>query len=314
MKILVVDDTRTERMIMTSYLEKLGHEVIVCTDGKAAIDAYKEHSLDLILMDVIMPVMDGYESAKTIRSLDNDWIPIIFLSARVSPDDISAGIDAGGDDYLTKPVDIVVLEAKMKAMQRIAKMRHKLLKTSDELEKTNNELQQLVNVDGLTGIANRRYMDQFLRIEFSRSIRHQHTLSYILTDIDQFKLFNDHYGHLEGDDCLKKIAKALASVCKRSSDLVARYGGEEFAIVLPSTPLDDAVNIAERLRKAVEDLAISHKDSSVSGVCTLSLGVASIMPQQGDQLSTLMSAADGALYQAKESGRNQVVASTRSAS
>ncbi len=314
MKILVVDDTKTERMIMTSYLEKLGHVVIVCTDGKAAIEAYKKHSPDLILMDVIMPIMDGYESAKTIRSLDNDWIPIIFLSARISPDDIASGIDAGGDDYLTKPVDIVVLDAKMKAMQRIAKMRHKLLKTSAELEKTNKELQQLVNVDGLTGIANRRYMDQFLRVEFSRSIRYQQPLSYILSDIDFFKPYNDHYGHLEGDDCLKKVARAMAKTCKRSSDLVARYGGEEFAIVLPDTPADEAEKIAEKIRTAVEALAIQHQTSAVSEVCTLSLGVVTYQPKQGDKVDAMIEQADEALYQAKASGRNRVVMSRSSTS
>jgi len=311
MKILVVDDTKTERLIMTSYLEKLGHEVVTGEDGQDAVEIYKNISPDLILMDVIMPVMDGYESAQRIRNLDNDWIPIIFLSARVSPDDIAAGIDAGGDDYLTKPVDMVVLDAKMKAMQRIAKMRHKLLKMSVELEKTNNELQKLVNVDGLTGIANRRYMDQFLRVEFSRSIRYQQPISYILSDIDHFKTYNDHYGHLSGDDCLKIIAKALAAVCKRSTDLVARYGGEEFAIILPNTPIDEAKRIAEKLRKAVEALAIPHQASAVSDVCTLSLGVVTYQAQKGDQVDTLISMADDALYQAKESGRNRVVVSAK---
>lgn len=306
MKILVIDDTKTERMIMTAYLERLGHEVITGADGKQALDLYQSESPDLILMDVIMPVMDGYQSAQQIRQLDDDWVPIIFLSAKISPDDISAGIDAGGDDYLTKPVDMVVLNAKVKAMQRIAAMRHRLIKVSDELAATNNKLQKLVNIDGLTGIANRRYMDRFLQIEYSRAIRNQQPLSLVLGDIDYFKQFNDRYGHLDGDDCLKKVAAVLSSECKQDTDLVARYGGEEFAVILPNTDVERAKQLAENLRQAVADLCISHEKSAVADICTMSLGVASCVPQKGSTAEALLQQADEALYRSKEAGRNRV--------
>ena len=305
MKILLVDDTKTEQLIMTAYLNKLGHEVITGENGQQAVELYKSEQPDLVIMDVIMPVMDGHDAAKEIRSYSDDWVPIIFLSARVEPDDIAQGIEAGGDDYLTKPVDHTVLEAKMKAMQRIAEMRHRLIKVSTELEKANDELKQLANADGLTGLSNRRYMDKFLRVEISRGIRYEQPISIILADVDHFKPFNDNYGHLEGDDCLKKIANALENVCKRQTDLVARYGGEEFAIILPDTKAENAEIMAERLRKAVEDLKIPHAYSSTGAVCTMSLGVFTVVPQKGDKGEAMLAKADAALYQAKQGGRNQ---------
>ena len=307
MKILLVDDTRTDRLIMMAYLNKLGHEVVCGEDGQQAIRLYKSERPDLVIMDVIMPVMDGHQAATRIRENDDTWIPIIFLSARVDPEDIARGIDAGGDDYLTKPVDHTVLAAKMKAMQRISAMRHRLLEVSAELEKANDELRQLAHVDGLTGLSNRRYLDQFLRMEISRSRRYQQPLAVILADVDYFKRFNDHYGHLHGDDCLKKIARAQTAVCQRSTDLVARYGGEEFAIILPDTDVHSAEIMAERLRSSVQALAIQHEYSDVAKVCTLSLGVASGIPGSDSQAENLLQQADAALYQAKQTGRNRFV-------
>ena len=305
MKILLVDDTKTDRLIMTAYLNKLGHEVITGENGQQAIELYQSEQPDLIIMDVIMPLMDGHEAAARIRGNGEEWIPIIFLSARVDPEDIVKGIDAGGDDYLTKPVDHTVLAAKMKAMQRISAMRHRLIKVSNELEKANHELVHLAHADGLTGLSNRRYMDKFLRVEISRSVRYQQPLTVILADVDHFKAFNDHYGHLEGDDCLKKLAHVLDQTCKRTTDLVARYGGEEFAIILPDTAVENAEMMAERLRKAVQDLNISHAASVTADVCTLSLGVHTCVPEKGASREQLLQKADAALYQSKQQGRNQ---------
>lgn len=306
MKILLVDDTKTDRMIMTAYLEKLGHEVIIGENGEQAVALYSSESPDLVLLDVIMPVMDGYEAAQEMRRSHVEWVPIIFLSARVSADDVATGIDAGGDDYLTKPVEHDVLKAKMKAMQRIARMRQRLIKVSSDLETANKELKQLVNVDGLTGIANRRFMDQHLSTEYSRSMRYSHTICFVLADVDFFKLYNDHFGHLEGDDCLKKIGQLLNESCQRSTDLAARYGGEEFALVLPDTPLDAAEKIAENCRAAVEALQIPHPQSEV-GVCTLSMGVACSLPGSGDTIENMLQRADEALYRAKAEGRNRII-------
>lgn len=305
MKILLVDDTKTERLILSAYLEKLGHTIICAENGHQAIELFKSKSPDLVLMDVIMPEMDGHEAARRLRENESDWVPIIFLSGRVAAEDIVAGIEAGGDDYLTKPVDFTVLGAKMTAMQRIAKMRRKLLDVSSELESANAELKKLVNIDGLTGLANRRYLDQYLHVEIGRSMRNKHELAVILCDVDFFKKYNDTYGHLKGDDCLKKVAQAMASACRRPTDLVARYGGEEFLAILPNTSAENAVLLADNMRQAVEALNEKHSSSDL-GKVTISLGVYSVVPENKEDSSKLIKKADEALYEAKETGRNRV--------
>ena len=306
MKILLVDDTKTDQLIMRAYLEELNHTVVVGNNGREAVDLFQTDRPDLILMDVIMPEMDGLQAATAIRKDTSDWIPMIFLSGRVSPEDINEGINAGGDDYLTKPVDRKILVAKLKAMERIAAMRQKLLKVSKELGLANDELKLLVNVDGLTGIANRRNLDRTLKMDIARSIRYKQFLTVILADIDHFKAYNDHYGHLQGDDCLKKIATAMSSASKRGTDLVARYGGEEFAVLLPDTDADIGMMMAEKLRAAVENLHISHEKSSVSQYCTVSIGVFTKRAEKTDTPESLLKMADSGLYQSKETGRNRI--------
>jgi len=305
MKILLVDDTKTDQLIMRAYLEELGHEVILGNNGVEAVESYSTNKPDLILMDVIMPEMDGLQAAAEIRKDTTDWIPIIFLSARVNPEDITIGIEAGGDDYLTKPVNQKVLVAKLKAMQRIAQMRQKLLKVSSALEIANKELKMLVNVDGLTGLSNRRNLDRVLKQDMARSMRYKQPLTVMLADVDHFKAFNDHYGHLAGDDCLKKIASALSGVCKRGTDLVARYGGEEFAIILPDTKVENAMMVAEKLRVAVENQNIPHEYSSTSSYCSVSIGVYTKIVEKSDTAESLLHKADEGLYQSKETGRNK---------
>lgn len=305
MKILLVDDTKTDRLVLTAYLEKLSHEVVHAENGHEAIDLFKSEKPDLVLMDVIMPEMDGHEAARAIRKDERVWAPIIFLSGRIATDDIVAGIEAGGDDYLTKPVDYRILEAKMTAMQRIAEMRHRLLDVSTELESANAELKKLVNIDGLTGLANRRYLDNYLGVEIARAMRNGQQLAVVLCDVDFFKKYNDSFGHLKGDDCLKEVAKAMETACKRTTDLVARYGGEEFAVILPDTSQDNAAMVAEGMRLAVEGLAMEHPESDLKKV-TVSSGVFSCVPEDKAQAELMLQKADEALYVAKQSGRNQV--------
>jgi diguanylate cyclase (GGDEF)-like protein len=307
MNILLVDDTRTEQHIMTVRLNEMGHEVICCSNGQEAIELYEQYDFDLVLMDVIMPVMDGYETAQHIREQDDDWVPIIFLSGRTSPDDIAAGIGAGGDDYLTKPVDETILAAKMSAMQRIAAMRHQLISVSHELEKANDELQKLANADGLTGLANRRIIDEYLEKETARSFRSENPIAVIMIDLDNFKLYNDNYGHIAGDSCLKKVSKVLKNTVRRPEDLVGRYGGEEFCVILPNTDLNGATFVAERIRSEVENLNIPHTRNTPSSIVTLSLGVASSIPGKKAKSSLLLGDADKALYKAKTEGKNQVM-------
>lgn len=306
MNILLVDDTRTEQHIMTVRLNEMGHDVICCSNGQEAVELYNQYDFDLVLMDAIMPVMDGYEAARQIRKQEDDWVPIIFLSGRTNPDDIAAGIEAGGDDYLTKPVDETILAAKMAAMKRIAAMRHRLIAVSHELEKANSELQKLANADGLTGLANRRIIDEYLEKETARSIRSEHPIAVIMIDIDNFKLYNDNYGHIAGDSCLKKVSKVLKNTVRRPEDLVGRYGGEEFCVILPNTDMNGAAFVAERIRAEVEGLKIPHARSSSGSVVTLSIGIASRVPGSKSTATQLLSDADKALYQAKSDGKNQV--------
>jgi len=306
MNILLVDDTRIEQHIMTVRLNDMGHDVICCSNGKEAIDLYNEYDFDLVIMDVIMPVMDGYEAAQEIRKQEDDWVPIIFLSGRTDPDDIAAGIEAGGDDYLTKPVDETILAAKMSAMKRIAAMRHRLISVSNDLENANNELQKLANADGLTGLANRRIIDEYLDKETSRSIRSEQPIAVIMIDIDNFKLYNDNYGHIAGDSCLKKVSKVLKNSVRRPEDLAGRYGGEEFCVILPNTDMNGASFVAERIRGDVEGLNIPHAKSTIGSVVTLSVGISNRVPGSKSTPTQLLSDADKALYKAKSAGKNQV--------
>ncbi|MCW8854115.1 MAG: diguanylate cyclase [Gammaproteobacteria bacterium] len=306
MNILLIDDTKTDQLIMKTYLSKMGHDVTLGENGLQAVELYKDIQPDLLIMDVIMPEMDGYEAAQKIRQINDEWIPIIFLSTRMDPEDIIRGIDSGGDDYLIKPINNRVLEAKMKAMQRISEMRHQLIEASAKLQAVNTELKQLVNVDGLTGLSNRRYLDELLDREIARAMRHHQPLTVILCDIDHFKAFNDHYGHLHGDDCLKQVGVVLKNICKRPTDLAARYGGEEFAVVLSDCGQKNAMRMAEILRQTVENQSITHEYSSTAQVVTMSLGVCTQVPVQGDTAEHLLKKADEALYRAKHAGRNQV--------
>lgn len=306
MKILVVDDSKTDRFLLESYLVEMGHEVVLGEDGGEAVELYKQGGFDLILLDEVMPVKQGNEVAKEIRELETeDWVPIIFLSGRARPEDIAFGIEAGGDDYLTKPFDDVILKAKLIAMERIARMRNKLFDLTKKLAEANKSLNLLAETDGLTGLANRRTLDVKVDSEIARSVRSQNPMSVIMCDIDDFKKFNDYYGHVEGDECLRKVAKAMSSQAKRATDIVGRYGGEEFTVVLPDTSLVYARWIAEKIRYAVEQLKIPHEFSN-SRLVTLSMGVYSGIPHPDFSATDILKKADSALYLAKLSGKNQV--------
>ncbi|UZE97021.1 diguanylate cyclase domain-containing protein [Alkalimarinus alittae] len=307
MKVLLVDDSPVDRVISEAFLLELGHEVILGENGQQALELYREHNPDIILMDEVMPVMRGHEAAKAIREHEDNWVPIIFLSARFTAEDISAGIDAGGDDYLAKPLDQQVLAAKMKAMERISNMRQRLIEVSDELEAANVELKRLADVDGLTGLANRRYMDRFLKHEVARCSRNNEPLSVVMCDIDEFKSYNDFYGHLKGDDCIRVIANVLISSLKRATDLAARFGGEEFALILPNTTEKDAKVLAEKIRAKVKSQNIMHEKSSVVSHVTLSMGVYNEVPTSMLRGDDYLNLADKALYHAKQTGRNKAV-------
>jgi len=306
MKILVVDDSPTIRAGLRKQLIKMGHEIVEAENGERALQIWELSRPDLVLIDVMMPVMDGYETARRMRSGNqDDWMPIIFLSSMEADQDLDRAIEAGGDDYLVKPVSPVVLNAKIRAMHRLEVMRKRLMEVSRELAASNRQLEMLSRQDGLTGIANRRYFDAYIATELRRAARSKEALSLILIDVDYFKLFNDSYGHQGGDECLKRIAGAMQSVCHRATDLPARYGGEEFVLVLPSTPLDGARKVSASLAAAISQLAIPHAQSKVAAVVTISQGIASMVPTPETGPEHFIEHADLALYRAKEQGRNR---------
>lgn len=308
MKVLLAEDSRTNQILISAYIEEAGHQIVIAENGQQAIDLFLEIQPDLVLMDIIMPVMDGIDAATQIRKIsirEDEWTPIIFLSGISDANDIVRAIDAGGDDYLIKPVDAVVLNAKLRAMERIANMR-------EELKKANRDLRMMSMRDGLTGIANRRHFDEVLSKEIKRAMRLKSALSLVLCDIDFFKPYNDNYGHQSGDDCLKYVARTMAKTLNRPGDVVARYGGEEFGIVLPETELDGAISLAEATRYAIDTLGLTHDYSAAANHITISAGVATVNPSKTDDVKivakSLIQAADKALYVAKERGRNQVSA------
>lgn len=309
MKILIVDDSPTIRAGLRTLLEKMGHSVVEAGDGAMALATYESDRPELVLIDAVMPVMDGYEAARRMRKSSNpdDWVPIIFLSSKEADQDLDRAIEAGGDDYLVKPVSFVVLNAKIRALHRIETMRSRLLEVSRDLATANRELQKLSRQDGLTGIANRRYFDSYLSTEVRRAARERHPLSLILSDVDYFKAFNDYYGHQAGDGCLRQVATALTSSGRRPADLAARYGGEEFALVLPGTVLEGAIDVARTASGVVASLAIRHARSDVSQNVTLSQGVVSVIPEKETSPEDLIQQADQALYQAKQQGRDRYV-------
>jgi len=310
MKVLLIEDTMTSATVVTHQLQKLGLETRHANCGEDGLVVFKEWQPDLILLDVIMPGLDGFEVARRIRQLekDGDWTPIIFLTAKTADKDLEHGIEVGGDDYLFKPVSEVVLAAKVRAMQRLAQMRYSLVVLTRRLDDANRELKRLTAVDGLTGIANRRCFDETIQREWHRARRNRLPLSVLMIDVDFFKQYNDGYGHQAGDECLIAVARALDSQLKRPGDLVARFGGEEFVIVLPETNAVGAHRVGEEVRRAIEVLAEPHAYSNVGQFLSVSVGVATAYPTPDDNLaaSVLLDSADQALYNAKKAGRNRV--------
>jgi len=308
LNVLVVDDSRTLRMGIAKMLQQMGHTVIMAENGEQGIEAFMAQRPGLVLMDVSMPVLDGYETAKRLRAaFSDDWVPIIFLSGSEDDQDLERAIAAGGDDYLVKPVSYVVLSAKIQAMCRIEQMRQRLLALTRQLATANAELERLSRQDALTGLANRRFFDYSLGAELARARRAQHPLALLMCDVDHFKAFNDTYGHLAGDECLQRVSRVLKETCRRTADLAARYGGEEFALVLPATPVDGAAIIGEALRCAVRDLRIPHERSSTAPHVTVSIGIAEYIPPHETTAESLLFRADQALYQAKQLGRDRVI-------
>jgi len=291
--ILIVDDTRLNIEIMRDILVE-DYKIFCATSGKEALDIAMSQCIDLILLDIVMPEMDGYEVCKRLKShQQTKKIPLIFISAMTNIEDETKGLEMGAIDYIFKPVSSPILKARVKNHLELKKYR-------DILEKQSF-------IDGLTGIANRRYFDDTFEREWRRALRSGDTLSLVFIDIDFFKRYNDYYGHLAGDDCLRQVGSILKHSLKRAGDLVARYGGEEFVIVLPSTSLIDAAHIGEKVRSSIESIKVVHQRSEVSEYVTVSVGIATVIPEKNMIPVSLLEQADKALYQAKKKGRNRVL-------
>jgi diguanylate cyclase (GGDEF)-like protein len=306
MQVLIVDDSKVIRMLVAECISELKHEVMHMESGAHAVEYIKMHSPDLIMIDVEMPGINGFEATRKIRIIKgDDWFPIIFLSTKIDEKSYEEGILAGGDAYLAKPIEPLRLQLQIKAMERIYIMRQKLKAAQEDLLVVNEKYRRLSLFDELTGLANRRNFDKTLDREFKLAKRDKKPLSVVLCDIDFFKIYNDKYGHQVGDACLAKVAQALANSVSRPTDLACRYGGEEFTFILPNTDLEGAQKFSEKVRQAVSDLHITHEGSTVSPYVSLSLGVATYNGQfsNGEEITKQ---ADDALYQAKDKGRNRV--------
>ncbi len=314
MKVLIAEDTRAIRMIVAATVANAGHEAIEASNGIEAVEAFKDNgSIDLIVMDAEMPEMDGFDATQAIREYqEDDWVPIIFLSAHDEDDYIQRALDTGADVYLKKPINAVQLLGQIKALERIADMKSKLSNLNLELQNVNRVLENMARLDGLTQIPNRRSFDERVEVEIARCFRNQSPLSLMICDIDCFKQYNDTYGHLAGDTTLQKVAKAIEGSFHRATDLVARYGGEEFVVLLPDTHVNDAFRMTANMIEAVEKLGVPHKSSKADvDRVSISIGVASADGQNALSKTELIERADEALYQAKETGRNKAVLSDK---
>lgn len=291
-KILIVDDDPAIIDLLAAVLEEDG-DILFATSGASALAMAESENPDIVLLDVMMPDLDGYEVCRRLR--DNPVtasIPVIFITALNQETEEEAGLAAGAVDYVAKPISAPITRARVR--------------THLELKRHRDHLTSLAYIDGLTGVANRRRFDEYAAVEWRRARRHRRPVSLVIVDVDEFKHYNDRYGHLQGDACLKRVAMALRRLVGRPADLLARYGGEEFVCILPETEADGAGQLAERMRAAVEDLGIEHAGAGAAGCVTVSIGVASAIVDVSTTLEETLASADARLYSAKAAGRNRV--------
>lgn len=294
-KVLIVDDQASSRLVLETLLE----DTVACASvgsGKEAIEYCKYHTPDLILMDVSMPELDGHQTTALLRKKPLcAHIPIIFVTSSSSDEEESRCWESGCVDFVVKPVNACTLRNRVKSH-----INHKL---------RNDLLEKLIYVDKLTGAYNRHYLDDYLPRLVRDGLRNVTPLSLVIFDVDHFKLFNDMYGHIDGDSCLWKVSKTINDALLRPMDKLVRIGGEEFLVILPNTDVDGAKAVTERLLRTVYDLNIPHAASEYERV-TLSAGLAVKHADDNKTIDYVMLEADKNLYVAKTSGRNQLVAPT----
>ncbi len=291
-KLLVVDDQAANIQALYQVFHA-DHQIFMATNGLEALDVCREQQPDLVLLDVVMPGMDGYEVCIQLKAdAATRDIPVIFVTARDDELAETRGLASGAVDFIAKPINPAVVRARVKT--------HLTLKAQSDL------LRELAFSDGLTGVANRRHFDTRFASEWRRSLRSRTPLTLMLVDVDFFKRYNDVYGHQAGDDCLRIVAGCIAASLRRPGDLLARYGGEEFACLLPETGTAGAGMLAQALEAAVRGLALPHPGSGATGVVTVSVGVAVKGPEAAGKAEHLLALADTKLYEAKAGGRARI--------
>jgi two-component system, cell cycle response regulator len=306
-KILVAEDSATSRLLLTRELVRLGHESIVAEDGAQAWDMFRGSDVEVVISDWMMPGMNGDELCRLVRSQPSaPYTYFVILTSLEGRGHVVQGMRAGADDYLTKPFDNEQLEACLIGAARVSALHRRVAEQQVELERLNVGLFADSRRDHLTGLGNRLRQDEDLDALTSRAERYGQSFCVALLDIDHFKGYNDTCGHLAGDEVLRRIAQVLVDE-RRRGDAVYRYGGEELLVVLPAQDLDSATIAVERMRTAVEALAIPHPGIKPVGVVTVSAGVAERRANKGGDAEELLHRADAALYNAKRAGRNRVV-------
>jgi diguanylate cyclase (GGDEF)-like protein len=290
--ILVVDDERTNLAALNKILSP-EYNVFTAKSGKEALARVEDAPPDLILLDIVMPDMNGFDVlARLKESPQTDKIPVIFVTGLRDEEDEERGFALGAVDYITKPFKSAIVLARVRThIQIVQQMR---------------TIERLGLIDPLTNIANRRSFDDRVELEWRRSIRKKSPISFLMMDLDNFKRYNDTYGHPQGDALLRTVAGIFGAEAKRSSDLAVRLGGEEFGVLLPDTDLDGALDIAERIRRSVEAARIPTADGNAWTSATVSIGAVSAIPSENDALRDFIEKADENLYRAKNTGKNKV--------
>jgi diguanylate cyclase (GGDEF)-like protein len=290
--ILVVDDERSNIMALTNMLAS-EYNVYAAKNGPDALDVAKEYLPDLILLDILMPDMDGYEVLSQLKAdEDTQSIPVIFITGLDGSDNEEKGLKMGAVDYINKPFSVSVVTRR--------------IRNQVQLQSQYDTIKHLSMTDQLTGLPNRRSFDHRMRLDWNRAKRDKTFLSVLIIDIDKFKPYNDQYGHLQGDTALQVVADAIGKTLKRSTDFAARWGGEEFIVLLPGNDANGSSEMAEKIRANIEDALIPCGADTLAAKLTASVGVNTASPQKDDSVLEFISAADKALYAAKDAGRNRV--------
>ena len=304
-RILIVDDHEDNVELLRARLESWGFETLSATDGQEALTMIETKLPDLVLLDIMMPKIDGIEVARRVKNNpDLPFIPIIMQTALDSTENKVEGLEAGADDYITKPIDFPELKARVKSMLRIKRLQEEIEERERELMEANQRLRHMSQTDALTGLDNRRHIETRIEEMFEHAKRLGEPFSCVMVDLDKFKSVNDEYGHQAGDAVLRQLAKILKHEV-REIDHAGRYGGEEFILLLTGTVLDAAVTFAERVRKAIESHTFTFDNGAIQR--TASFGVAAWPHPKITSCDGLVRAADDALYVAKETGRNRVI-------